>query len=337
MSDYDESDARIRPSRRGSRPRTKNRPKHADAEQAMVIGVDRGRYSCLIGLGTADERPILAMRAKELGRKSIVVGDSVRVVGDTTGAEGSLARIVGINDRVSVLRRSADDLDSFERVIVANAEHLVIVCAAASPEPRTGFVDRALVAAYAGDLTPVLLMTKTDLADPEPFAAQYRELGAPVLQWRRDEPVDAIADALAGSVSVLFGHSGVGKSTLVNALVPQAGRATGDVAGLTGKGRHTSSSAVALPLAGGGFVIDTPGVRSLGLGHVEPDMVVAAFPDLVEGAEHCPSGCQHLADDPDCALDAWVAEGNSTPERLASLRRLLASRRGQSDDHDDAG
>ena len=272
------------------------------------------------------------MRAKELGRKSIVVGDSVEVVGDTTGSDGSLGRIVRVAERTSVLRRSADDTESFERVIVANADNLVIVCAAANPEPRVGFVDRALVAAYAGKLHPVLLMTKVDIADPEPFAAQYREIGVTILLRRQDEPVGQIADFLQGSASVLFGHSGVGKSTLVNALVPEAHRAIGDVADLTGKGRHTSSSAVALQLSAGGFVIDTPGIRSLGLGHVQPETVLAAFPDLAEGAEQCPSNCQHLTTEPDCALDDWVASGHSTHGRLRSLRRLLASRLGVSAD-----
>lgn len=274
------------------------------------------------------------MRAKELGRKSIVVGDSVGLVGDVSGAEGTLARIVRIEPRTSVLRRSADDVDSFERVIVANAENLVIVCAAANPQPRTGFVDRALVAAYAGNLTPVLLMTKVDLTDPEPFVQQYRDLDVRILLRDHDEPVDEIRSALQGKLSVLFGHSGVGKSTLVNALVPQADRAIGDVADLTGKGRHTSSSAVALPLPDGGFVIDTPGVRSLGLGHVEPETVVAAFPDLTEGAERCPSRCQHLVTEPDCALDEWVAEGHSSTQRLQRLRRLLGSRLGHGDESD---
>lgn len=297
-----------------------------------MVGVDRGRYTCVVELGTSREHPVLAMRAKELGRKSIVVGDTVHLVGDTSGADGSLARVVRIAERTSVLRRSADDTDSFERVIVANADRLVIVCAAASPQPRIGFVDRALVAAYAGNLEPVLLMTKTDLADPEPFASRYREIGVSILLRRLDEPADDIAAFLQGSSSVLFGHSGVGKSTLVNALVPAAGRAIGDVADLTGKGRHTSSSAVALALPGGGFVIDTPGVRSLGLGHVSPETLLAAFPDLAEGAEECPSNCQHLAGTPDCALDDWVADGHSSALRLESLRRLLGSRLGISSD-----
>lgn len=293
-----------------------------------MIAVDRGRYTCLVNRGTAQERTVLCMRARELGRKSVVVGDDVGLVGDISGAPGTLARIVRINERRTVLRRSADDTDTVERVIVANATHLVIVCASADPQPRTGFVDRALVAAYAGGLAPVLCMTKVDLADPAEFVATYRELGIDILTWRRDEPVDEIADFLAGKESVLFGHSGVGKSTLVNALVPDAARATGDVAVPTGKGRHTSSSAVALALPDGGLVIDTPGVRSLGLGHVEPDEVVAAFPDLAEGAEECPNGCEHLTAEAGCYLDEWVAEGHSTVQRLESLRRLLRSRLG---------
>lgn len=295
----------------------------------MVVAVDRGRYTCLLDDGSAPGGHVIAMRARELGRKSIVVGDVVGMVGDTSGQDGTLARIVRINERSSVLRRSADDTDATERVIVANATHLMIVCAVANPEPRAGFVDRALVAAYAGDLAPVLCLTKTDLTSPEPFAAPYRALNVAVLTRRRDEPVTEMAGFLAGKRTVLFGHSGVGKSTLVNALVPEADRQTGDVAALTGKGRHTSSSAVALALPGGGFVIDTPGVRSLGLAHVDPDQVVAAFPDLQEGAQHCPAGCTHLREADGCLLDEWVRAGHGDPARLDSLRRLLASRLGQ--------
>jgi ribosome biogenesis GTPase / thiamine phosphate phosphatase len=127
---------------------------------------------------------------------------------------------------------------------------------------------------------------------------------------------------------VLIGHSGVGKSTLVNALIPEAGRAVGGVNPVTGRGRHTSSSAVALRLdgpAGRGWVIDTPGLRSFGLGHVSAGRVVQAFPDLAEAAAGCPPGCTHLAED--CALDDWVAEHGGAA-RLDSLRRILASREG---------
>jgi ribosome biogenesis GTPase len=116
---------------------------------------------------------------------------------------------------------------------------------------------------------------------------------------------------------------------LVNALVPGAGRATGGDNVVTGRGRHTSSSAVALELPGGGWVIDTPGVRSFGLAHVDLARVIHAFPDLEEGIADCPRGCTH--DEEECALDDWVAAGHSDPARLASLRRLLRSRSGEDD------
>src|SRR5699024_8930038 len=134
---------------------------------------------------------------------------------------------------------------------------------------------------------------------------------------------------LTGHSSVLVGHSGVGKSTLINALIPGAGRAIGHVNEVTGRGRHTSSAAVALELPEGGWAIDTPGVRSFGLSHVGPDDILPAFGDLATAAEACPRGCTHDAEAPDCALDEWAAAGapaEARPARLESFRRLLASR-----------
>ncbi|MBV8932876.1 MAG: ribosome small subunit-dependent GTPase A [Kutzneria sp.] len=322
----DESDVHVRPGK-GSRPRSKRRPGHADAEAAMIVGVDRGRWTC--ALGGDPGRQIVAMRAREMGRTSVVIGDFVDVVGDTSGTPNTLARIVRRAGRRSVLRRTADDTDPFERVVVANADQLIIVTALADPPPRTGFIDRCLVAAYAGGLEPVLCLTKSDLADPEELLAAYAELAVPVVVTRFDEEPAALTDRLTDRVSVLVGHSGVGKSTLVNRLVPDAERATGAVSGV-GKGRHTSTSAVALPLPAGGWVVDTPGVRSFGLAHITPDDIVKAFPEMAEAAEECPPGCGHLGvpDDPDCMLDGVVAAGEATAERLRSLRRLLASRAG---------
>ena len=291
-----------------------------------MVAVDRGRYTVML-----DGAPITAMRARELGRKSVVVGDRVDVVGDVSGATGSLARIVRINERVSTLRRSADDEDTSERVVVANADQLVIVTALADPPPRTGFIDRCLVAAYDTDIDPLLCMTKGDLAGPEKLLRYYSDLDLSFVVCRPDADLDELVARLTDRMSVLVGHSGVGKSTLVNRLVPGAHRAVGVVSGI-GKGRHTSTSVVALPFPGGGWLIDTPGIRSFGLAHVSPQSLLHGFADLVEGTLDCPPNCDHTESAPDCALGPWVEAGNASPGRLASYRRLLASRAGTLED-----
>src|SRR5262245_32663393 len=154
------------------------------------------------------------MRARELGRRGVVVGDRVGRVGDISGDEGALARIIRIDERTSVLRRSADDDDTTvegrqERVIVANAEQLVIVCSLADPPPRTGFIDRCLVAAYDADIEPLLCLTKADLAGPDEVLAYYAELDLPhVLCWPDRDP-SALTDELHNRLSVFVGHSGV--------------------------------------------------------------------------------------------------------------------------------
>lgn len=322
----DEDDVRVRPGK-GSRPRTRRRPAHEDAVSGFVAGVDRGRYRCLAG-----GRTVTAMRARELGRHGVVVGDRVALAGDVSGAPGTLARVVRVEPRTSVLRRSADDTDPVERVIVANADQLGIVCSLADPPPRPRLVDRFLVAAYDAGLDPLLCLTKADLAPPADLLALYQPLGIPHVvtsQPLTSATLGPLRTLLGGRISVLVGHSGVGKSTLVNALLPDAHRAVGSVSPVTGRGRHTSSSAVALPLPGGGWLIDTPGLRSFGLGHLAPDRVVRAFPDLAGGLLACPPGCSHTG--PDCALDDWVRDQGSDPRllaRLDSLRRLLRSREG---------
>lgn len=389
----DDARVRVRANRRGTRPRTKQRPEHADAVDGFVVGVDRGRYQVLL---TPDERGadavhathVVAMKARELGRatapdpvtgelppRTIVVGDRVGLVGDVSGRTDTLARIVRVHPRRTVLRRTAEDSEAqgVERVIVANADQLGVVTALTDPPPRPRMIDRCLVAAFDAGLDPLLVLTKSDLTSPDALLARYEGLDVPSVvtsvvtsvapaagaEGAGDDGGDGNDDAapaitgldelralLTGRITVLVGHSGVGKSTLVNALIPDADRAVGVVNAVTGRGRHTSTSAVALPLPGGGWIVDTPGVRTFGLAHVEPDSLLRAFTDLWDVAtapepDGCPRGCDHAADTLECALDDWALgresyapdgplepAGDAGRARLASFRRLLAAREG---------
>ena len=320
--DLDESDVRIRPNPKGNKPRTKNRPEYKNAPIGLVTGVDKSRYHVLL---EGENRLITATMGKEIRKAGAVVGDRVALSGDTSETVGALARIVRVEPRTSLLRRSADDSDLVERVIVANADQMAIVIAAANPEPRTRLVDRYLAAAYDAGLAPILVITKTDLQDPAEFLANFASLNIPVIKTRSDEPkLDELHKLLAGHTTVTVGHSGVGKSTLVNALAPHADRATGRVNEVTGRGRHTSSSARAIDL-GDGWIIDTPGVRSFGLGHIDPDNLVKSFADLWDFAKDCPRDCSHEADSPDCELDTAIDSGKLNADRVDSLRRLISS------------
>lgn len=303
----DDPRVRVRPGK-GTRPRTKVRPDYSTRPLGRIIAVDRGRYTVVLD---DDATQVHAVRAKELPRGSVIMGDHVRLSGDISGRTDTLARIVAVEDRVSVLRRSLEDAADHkgEKAIIANAELMVIVVALADPPPRTGMIDRCLVACFEAGMRPVLCLTKADLASPDTLLAHYQDFDLDVVVTQVDSGLglDELRGVLTGRRCVFVGHSGVGKSTLINALVPNAHRATGHVNDVTGRGRHTSTSSAAFELPGGGWVVDTPGVRSFGLGHVSADDVLAVFPDVAQATQWCLPLCTHAGGESQCAIDVWVA------------------------------
>ncbi|MFT4186828.1 MAG: ribosome small subunit-dependent GTPase A [Micrococcaceae bacterium] len=330
-SEYENYRFKKRPKKHGSKPRTKIRPKYEDALIGRIIKVDRGRYTAILDENQASERTVTAVRAKDLRKQAIVVGDLVSLIGDTSGIKGTLARLVKIQNRKNVLRRSGDDSDNLERILVANVDNLLIVVAAADPKPRTGLIDRMIVAAFAVGINPYLCVTKTDLASAKELRNYYEPLGISVFESRLtgeeipNELIKNITDEITNKITVLSGHSGVGKSTLVNALT-HANRETGAVNEVTGRGRHTTSSSKALKLNTKGWAIDTPGIRSFGLAHVTTTDVLTGFPEILEATTNCEKGCRHDEEAVNCGIDTLLIQ-NPTDTRLASrvisLRRLL--------------
>ncbi len=309
-----------RPVRRGRELSPAAKARIDELEVARVVAVDRGRITVVYGGDIVEASLAGTMR----GTKA-VVGDRVRV--RAPRHEQDQPRIVEVMPRETVLTRTGDDLVEDERTLVANADQIVVVLAADHPEAGVRFLDRVMVAASVGGLDTAICVNRIDLVDDRTTVRALLERYEPLdVDWRitsaeTREGIEELRELLTGVWSAFTGHSGVGKSSLFNLLVPDAQREVGEI-GRRG-GRHTTTSSIAMHVPSiDAWLVDTPGVRSFGLGALAPRDLAAHFPELA--ALHCRlDDCIHDGE-PGCAL----TEADIHPERLASYRRLLASLRG---------
>jgi len=257
----------------------------------------------------------------------LAVGDDVRL---ERGERDDAWAIAEILPRRSRLARRAPGGGQGERIVAANIDQVVIVFAAAKPEPHPRMLDRFLVIAEGNNLSARIVINKVDLVGEDAARARfgvYETIGYPVLYTAAKAAlgIDAARDSLGGRRSVFTGPSGVGKSSLLNAIFPGSGLRVGEISESVNKGRHTTVGAKMLALPGDddGYVIDTPGLREIGLWSLPSDHLDRCFPEMREPRERCRFGdCRHVAE-PECAVRDAVAAGEITAERYDSYRRLL--------------
>lgn len=293
----------------------------------IVVSLERG--ACEVRL--PDGQLVACALSNDLAqvqRTAVAPGDAVVL----QQREDAPPLVIEVLPRRSTLSRP-DPMDPrLQRVLAANIDLVLIVSSAKSPAFKPGLVDRALVAVQAGDSQPVIVVTKVDLLDPRKRAAleaellHYRELGVEVhlVSTVDGEGIEALRQCLVGKVSTVVGHSGVGKSSLLNALQGTETAAVGRVRQGDGKGRHTTTRAELHELPGGGFLIDTPGVRAFGLWGLDLDLLREVFPDLP--TTDCRyDDCKHQGEpEVDCAIKRGLSEGRIPAARYRTWLRLLA-------------
>jgi len=265
---------------------------------------------------------VLRGKLKHRDDDRIVAGD---VVDLEIHADGS-AVIAGVQRRRSVLARRGAALER-ARPIAANVDQVVVVAAARDPEPNPRMLDRFLVIAEANRLPAAMVVNKVDLdrSAAGRLARRYAPAGYQVLATsvKAPEGLAALRDLLRGRASVLTGASGVGKSSLLNALQPGLKLPTAEISAKWRTGRHATTAAQLVPLALGGYVVDTPGMREVGTWGLDPELLAPCFPEFRRFLDQCRfDNCRHLAE-PDCAVRRAAGDGAFDPDRLVSYERIF--------------
>ncbi|CAA9310099.1 MAG: Ribosome small subunit biogenesis RbfA-release protein RsgA [uncultured Gemmatimonadaceae bacterium] len=265
----------------------------------------------------------------------LAVGDEVLLEPDDRGESWAIGEIL---PRRSRLARREPGGRRGERVIAANVDQVVIVFAAAKPDPHTRMLDRFLVIAEANELAARVVINKADLVPPAEIRARfadYERAGYPLhpTSVKAAIGIDELRAALAGRTSALTGPSGVGKSSLLNTIYPGLNLRVGEISESVNKGRHTTVGALLHPLPaalGGGFVVDTPGLREVGMWGLEPEALDRCFPEIRALVGECRfADCTHRME-PGCALKAAVADGSVSAARFDSYLKLRAELEGES-------
>lgn len=296
-----------------------------------VLRARGGVYEVELGPGTVLDAALRGrLKREQRTGQGVVAGDRVTVEVHDDGS----ATIEAVANRHSQLARRAPGRNVRQaKVIAANIDQVVVVFAAAHPEPRLRMLDRFLVLAEANGLAAVVVVNKMDLDPGEASArfAPYATAGYDVLHTSAVTGLglDALHGKLCGRLSVLTGPSGVGKSRLLNSIQPALNRAIGEVSEAVGKGRHTTVTAELIPLDCGGYVADTPGLRELGLWGVPTELLRDCFPEFLEPAGQCrfAGSCTHTHE-PDCAVRAAVDAGTVNPDRYSSYCAMLEAEAG---------
>ncbi len=296
-----------------------------------LTGVVTAVHGPLVRVQVGSETVVVPFRRRLLweeapAERRLVVGDHVRL----EGTPPSLV-VVGVAPRRTTLQRKSPG-ERRPHLIAANVDQAVVVMAARHPEPAPRLLDRLLVACHHAGIEPMVCINKidqgTDLIDS--WIGDYQDAGYPVLlvSARTARGMGGVKRRVAGRTTLFCGPSGVGKSALLNAIHPGYRLREGSISDATGKGRHTTTTAQLLPLPGGGFVVDTPGVKEFGLWDLDPRRLHECFPDLARHAHGCEyADCSHDSEG-GCAVQRAVQDGRLSSRRYTSylkLRRELAS------------